>query len=169
MIRFAPRLATVALGSAAMAAALALPASATGHPAPGKHRSPVVLGAVQADSPGHDDRSNRSLNAEWVTVKNTGNQPVNLKGWTLTSDRTHKVYHFRNLTLGGHKSVKVHTGRGHDTARDVFQNSRDYAWDNHRDTATLRNAHHRTVDTKHWGHPHHNHHHPHHNHHHSNR
>ncbi|MEV0277465.1 lamin tail domain-containing protein [Streptomyces sp. NPDC050610] len=158
MIRFAPRLATAVLGSAALAAALALPASATGHHTPGKHHSPIVLGAVQADSPGHDDHSNRSLNAEWVTVKNTGNRPVDLKGWTLTSDCTHKVYHFRHLNLGGHKSVRVHTGRGHDTARDVFQNSREYAWDDHRDTATLRNAHHHTVDTKHWGHPHHNHH-----------
>ncbi|MEU7154812.1 lamin tail domain-containing protein, partial [Streptomyces sp. NPDC045456] len=79
------RLAALALGSATLVGAAALPATATGaHTLPAHHRSPVVIGAVQADSPGRDDGSNRSLNAEWVTVKNTSHRPVNLKGWTLT-------------------------------------------------------------------------------------
>ncbi|MEU6965654.1 lamin tail domain-containing protein [Streptomyces chrestomyceticus] len=147
------RLAAVALGSAALVTAAALPATAaTGsHTLPAPHRSPVVIGAVQADSPGRDDGSNRSLNAEWITVKNTGHRPVNLKGWTLTSERTHKTYRFHNLRLGGRQEVRVHTGHGRDTWRDVFQNRRDYAWDNRRDTATLRNDRRNVVDTEHWG------------------
>ncbi len=98
------------------------------------------------------DGSNRSLNAEWVTVKNTGRHAVNLTGWTLTSRRTHATYRF-HLRLGGYQQVRVHTGRGHDTMRDVYQNRRTYAWDNHRDTAVLRNDHRLVVDTKHWGRP----------------
>ncbi|KWT62743.1 hypothetical protein ADL21_06455 [Streptomyces albus subsp. albus] len=152
MIRFAPRLAAAAAVSAALATALAGPASATVRQLPVPHRSPVVLGAVQADSPGRDDGSNRSLNAEWVTVKNTGRHAVNLTGWTLTSRHTHATYRF-HLRLGGHQQVRVHTGRGHDTMHDVYQNRRTYAWDNHRATATLRNDHRRIVDTKHWGRP----------------
>ncbi|CAM5495896.1 MULTISPECIES: lamin tail domain-containing protein [Streptomyces] len=151
MIRSA-RLAAVALGAAAVVTAAALPASATGaHTPPAAYRSPVLIGAVQADSPGRDDGSNRSLNAEWVTVKNTSRRAVNLDNWTLTSERTHKTYRFHHLRLAGHQEVRVHTGHGRDTWRDVFQNRRDYVWDNHRDTATLRNDHHRVVDTKHWG------------------
>ncbi|MEU4205676.1 lamin tail domain-containing protein [Streptomyces sp. NPDC045470] len=146
------RLAALALGSATLVGAAALPATATDtRTLPATHRSPVVIGAVQADSPGRDDGSNRSLNAEWVTVKNTGHRPVNLKGWTLTSERTHKTYRFNHLRLGGRQEVRVRTGHGRDTWRDVFQNRRNYAWDNRRDTATLRNDHHRIVDTKHWG------------------
>ncbi len=152
MIRFAPRLAAAAAVSAALATAVAGPASATGRQLPVPHRSPVVLGAVQADSPGRDDGSNRPLNAEWVTVRNTGRHAVNLIGWTLTSRRTHATYRF-HLRLGGYQQVRVHTGRGHDTMRDVYQNRRTYAWDNHRDTATLRNDHRLVVDTKHWGRP----------------
>ncbi|MEU7148788.1 lamin tail domain-containing protein, partial [Streptomyces sp. NPDC045456] len=98
-----------------------------------------------------DDGSNRSLNAEWVTVKNTSHRPVNLKGWTLTSERTHKTYRFNHLRLAGRQEVRVRTGNGRDTWRDVFQDRRNYVWDNRRDTATLRNDHRRIVDTKHWG------------------
>ncbi|RSO03371.1 hypothetical protein DMH18_37860 [Streptomyces sp. WAC 06783] len=103
----------------------------------------------QADSLGRDDGSNRSPNAEWVTVKNTGRHAVNLTGWTLTSRRTHVAYRF-HLCLGGHRQVRVHVGRGLDTMRDVYQNRRTYAWDNYRDTATLPNDHRLVVDTKHW-------------------
>ncbi|MGW1864594.1 lamin tail domain-containing protein [Streptomyces mauvecolor] len=88
-------------------------------------------------------------NSEWVTVTNTGRTPVNLKGWTLT-DRAHVTYAFRNLRLAGHESVKVHTGKGRDTRRDVYQDRRDYAWDYHAGTATLRDEHQCTIDAKSW-------------------
>ncbi|MFH9426242.1 lamin tail domain-containing protein [Streptomyces sp. NPDC017529] len=146
------RLAAVALGSAALATGAVLPAAATGaHTLPAPHRSPIVIGAVQADSPGRDDGSNRSLNAEWVTVKNLGHRAVNLKGWTLTSRSTHKTYRFNSLRLNGRQEVRVHTGHGRDTWRDVYQARRNYVWDNRRDTASLRNDHRHLVDTKHWG------------------
>ncbi|WP_078620706.1 MULTISPECIES: lamin tail domain-containing protein [Streptomyces] len=105
----------------------------------------------QADSLGRDDGSNRSLNAEWVMVKNTGRYAVALTGWTLTSRRTHVTYRF-HLRLGGHRQARVHTGRSLDTMRDVYQNRRTYAGDNYRDTAVLRNDHRLVVDTKHWNH-----------------
>ncbi|GAA3763574.1 lamin tail domain-containing protein [Streptomyces tremellae] len=145
----APRTAAVLLGAAVVTASAVLPAAAAGH-AP-HHRaphSPVVVGAVQYDSPGRDDRSNRSLNGEWVTVSNTGRKPVDLKGWTLAKDGRH-VYHFKNVRLAGRSSVRVHTGVGRDTRRDVYQDSRQYIWDNN-DTATLRDSRHRVVDVKHW-------------------
>ncbi|KOT65816.1 MULTISPECIES: lamin tail domain-containing protein [Streptomyces] len=146
------RLAAITLSSAALAVTAALPASATGaHTLPAPHRSPIVIGAVQADSPGCGDGSNRSLNAEWVTVKNTGHRPVNLNGWTLTSERTHTTYGFHHLRLNGRRKGRVHTDHGRNTWRDVYQDRRNYAWDNRRDTATLRNDHRHLVDSKHWG------------------
>ncbi|MFH8411116.1 lamin tail domain-containing protein [Streptomyces sp. NPDC018019] len=150
MLRSA-RAATVAFGSAALVATASLPAVADVHTLPATHRSPVVIGAVQADSPGRDDGSNRSLNAEWVTVKNTSRRAINLQGWTLTSERSHKTYRFNNLRLAGNQSVRVHTGRGRDAVRDIYQDRRDYVWHNQRDTATLRDHHRHTIDTKSWG------------------
>ncbi len=85
-------------------------------------------------------------------VKKTGRYAVALTGWTLTSRRrTHVTYRF-HLRLGGHRHVRVHVGCGLDTMRDVYLNCRTYAWDNCRDTATLRNDHRLVVDTKHWNH-----------------
>ncbi|KIF77490.1 hypothetical protein QR77_33850 [Streptomyces sp. 150FB] len=150
MFSSVPRITAAVFGSAALVATAVLPATAAGHEsAPRPPRSAVVLGAVQYDSPGRDDRSNRSLNAEWVTVKNTGKRAVELKGWTLAKDGRH-TYHFKNLRLAGNQSVRVHTGTGRNTARDVYQGSRLYIWDN-TDTATLRDAHKHVVDSKHWG------------------
>ncbi|MFK8845153.1 lamin tail domain-containing protein [Streptomyces sp. Ac-502] len=106
---------------------------------------------MRADSPGRDDGSHRSLNAERIAVKNAGRRPVNLKGWTLTSRSTHKTYRFNSLRLSGRQEVRVYTGHGLGTWRDVYQDRRNYVWDNRRDTATLRNDHRRVVDTKRWG------------------
>jgi hypothetical protein len=142
------RITAAALGSAALVAAAALPATAADH-APRAPRSAVVLGAIQYDSPGREDGSNRSLNAEWVTVKNNGRSAVNLRGWTL-SDGNRTVYRFKNLRLAGKSSVRVHTGVGNDNRREVYQDSRRYIWDN-RDTATLRNDHGKLADSKSWG------------------
>ncbi|MDX3850787.1 lamin tail domain-containing protein [Streptomyces sp. AK02-01A] len=154
MFSSASRSVAVALGSAALVATAVLPATAAGpSSAPRPHRSPVVLGQIQYDSPGREDGSNRSLNGEWVTVSNTGWDAVNLRGWTL-SDDSRRVYRFKNLRLAGKQSVRVRTGIGRDTSRDVYQDGRRYVWDN-RDTATLRDDRGRVVDSKRWGHRHH--------------
>ncbi|MGW6746184.1 lamin tail domain-containing protein [Streptomyces sp. NPDC055025] len=153
--RTARRLVAGVLASGALLAAAALPASADdGH---GRHQTPrstVALGEIQYDSPGRDNGSNRSLNAEWVEVTNNGRRPVNLNGWTL-SDSDGNRYRFKNLWLDGRSSVRVHTGFGRDTRTDVHQDSRDYIWGNRGDTATLRNDRGRTVDSESWGRGHH--------------
>lgn len=152
------RLAATAAACGAILAAAALPASAAGrgahHPAPRPlpQRSQVVLGAVQADSPGSDNGSARSLNNEWVTVVNDGRNAVDLSGWTL-SDAEHHTYRFHTLRLAGHQSVRVHSGFGRDTARDVYQDSRTYLWRNAADTATLRDARGQVVSVRSWGRP----------------
>ncbi|MFE9552178.1 lamin tail domain-containing protein [Streptomyces sp. NPDC006692] len=139
------RVCAVLAAGAALATATALPATAATAP-----HSPVTFGAIQYDSPGKDDGSQRSLNAEWVTVTNTGRSSVNLKGWTL-SDRSHHVYTFGAFTLGGHNSVRVHTGIGRNTRSDVYQDRRAYVWNNTGDTATLRDNHSRVIATRTWG------------------
>ncbi|MFE7749666.1 lamin tail domain-containing protein [Streptomyces sp. NPDC057428] len=151
MSRSARRITATVLASGALLAAAALPASADGrdhgHNRPAQ-RSAVVLGAIQYDSPGRDNGSNRSLNAEWVTVTNTGRHSVNLRGWTLR-DESDRTYRF-DLRLPGRSSVRVHTGVGRDTTRDVYQDRRNYVWDS-RDTATLRDNRGRKIDSESWG------------------
>ncbi len=137
------------LSAAALAAAaVALPASAAGPARP--HQPRVEISAVQYDSPGRDDRSNRSLNKEWVELTNDGRRAVNLDGWTLADEDGH-TYTFRHYHLGRHESVKIHTGEGRDRDGHLFQDRRQYVWDNRSDTATLTNDRGRTIDEASWG------------------
>ncbi len=154
MSRFATRLTATAVTAGALLATAALPASAADHYRGQHHpqRPAVVLGAIQYDSPGPDTGSVRSLDDEWVTVTNTDRHAVNLSGWTLTGADHHRTYRFHHLSLAGRASVRVHTGFGRDTGRDVFQDSRTYLWSNVADTATLRDERGHTVDSKSWGH-----------------
>ncbi|CAG6398293.1 hypothetical protein SCOCK_690010 [Actinacidiphila cocklensis] len=89
-----------------------------------------------------------------MTVVNTGRRAVNLSGWTLSDESRHS-YRFTHLWLAGHSSVRVHTGVGHDTAANVYQDRRAYVWNNDHDTATLRDSHGRIADSTSWGHRHH--------------
>ncbi|WSQ06358.1 lamin tail domain-containing protein [Streptomyces sp. NBC_01231] len=144
----ARRLAAAALAAGALVSVAALPASAADHARP--HHPKVEISAVQYDSPGRDDRSNRSLNKEWVELTNTTRHAVNLDGWTLKDDSGY-TYTFDHYRLAGRASVRVHTGEGRDTRTDLFQDRRAYVWNNDHDTATLRNDHGRFVDESSWG------------------
>ncbi|MEU2235525.1 MULTISPECIES: lamin tail domain-containing protein [Streptomyces] len=106
----------------------------------------VHLYKIYYDSPGTDNRSNSSLNAEYVQIRNTTGSAVNLRGWTLTDAASHK-YTFGSFTLGAGKIVTVRTGRGTNTSANVYQNRAAYVWNNDKDTATLRRSNGTSVDT----------------------
>ncbi|MFI5666261.1 lamin tail domain-containing protein [Streptomyces sp. NPDC051704] len=145
------RIAATVLAAGAVVGAAALPAAAQD----GHHQRPrVEISRVQADSPGRDDHSNRSLNNEWVEITNTTRDAVNLRGWTLR-DADGNRYRFDNVRINGRATIRIHTGSGHNTRTDLFQNSREYIWGNNGDTATLRDDRGRTVDTESWGRRHH--------------
>ncbi|KQX53128.1 MULTISPECIES: lamin tail domain-containing protein [unclassified Streptomyces] len=105
----------------------------------------VHLYKIYYDSPGTDRRTNASLNSEYVQIRNTTGAAVNLRGWTVTDAANHK-YTFGNYVLGKGKIVTVRTGRGTNTAANVYQNRGAYVWNNDRDTATLRKANGTRVD-----------------------
>ena len=144
----ARRLSAAALAAAAIVGAVALPASAADHARP--DRTKVEISAVQYDSPGRDDRSRRSLNKEWVELTNTSRRTVNLDGWTLKNEDG-DTYTFDHYRLEGRATVRIHTGRGHDTDNDLYMDRHNEVWDNRSDTATLRNDHHRFIDDESWG------------------
>ncbi|NEE21593.1 lamin tail domain-containing protein [Streptomyces sp. SID7499] len=145
----ARRIAAAALTAGALVSVVTLPASAAEHARP--ERPKVKISDVQYDSPGRDDRSNRSLNREWVEITNTARRAVNLDGWTL-QDEDGRTYTFNHYRLEGRATVRIHTGIGRDTDSDLYQDRRHYVWDNRSDTATLRNDRGRFIDDESWGH-----------------
>ncbi|GHD91231.1 lamin tail domain-containing protein [Streptomyces naganishii] len=141
------RLAAAVLTAGTLVGTVALPASAADHARP--YRPQVEITHVQYDTPGRDDRSNRSLNSQWVELTNTTRHSVNMDGWTL-SDREGRTYTFHHYRLDRRATVRVHTGVGRDSRRDLFQDRHHVVWDR-RDTATLRNDDGRVVDSVSWG------------------
>ena len=124
---------TAAAGLLALTGPAAAAAPAAAHRAP----SPVVISEIFYNSPGSDHGSNQSLNAEWVKLRNNTGHRVSLDGWTLR-DTSHHVYHFVGYSLRAHGTVRIHTGSGRDTQRNLFQDRRAYVWNNDGDTAILR-------------------------------
>ncbi|HVX44902.1 MAG TPA: lamin tail domain-containing protein [Mycobacteriales bacterium] len=109
----------------------------------------MKFGKIQYDSPGSDNRSNSSLNAEWVRLWNTTGRSVNLTGWRL-NDKAGHTYTFSRFTLGPNRSVRIHTGRGANTASDRYWGSGNYIWNNDGDTAALRDAAGHVIDRCSW-------------------
>ncbi|GIE80666.1 hypothetical protein Aph02nite_66160 [Actinoplanes philippinensis] len=138
MLRTLPGVVTVALGSVLSVAAPA-------------HAAPALrFQSVQYDSPGRDDRSNGSLNAEWIALVNTGPAAVDLNGWRIAD--AFRSYTFRDVTIAGRGGVVyLHTGRGTDTATHRYWNSGSYVWNNTGDAATLRTRAGGVHDTCVWG------------------
>jgi hypothetical protein len=139
--------AAAAIAAGALVGSAAVSASAA---EPRFERTHVAISRVQSDAPGFDDRSSRSLNAEWVEITNSASRGVNLNGWTL-SDRDGNRYTFDHYRLAGRSTVRIHTGYGRDTSRDLYQDRRNEVWDNHSDVATLRTDRGRFVDSVSWG------------------
>jgi Lamin Tail Domain len=113
--------------------------------------APAAAGAIKIsriyfDSPGNDTGSNSSLNAEWITLKNTGNSSKSLGNWRV-SDRSGHVYRFASgFRLGGGATVKLHTGNGSNSAHHRYWRMNQYVWNNDGDRARLRRPDGTTVD-----------------------
>jgi micrococcal nuclease len=80
-----------------------------------------------------------NLNGEWVEISNLGTSDVSLAGWSLEDGQNH-TYSFPEINLAAGASVKVHSGSGTDTAKDLFWNRSSAVWNNDGDTATLKDA-----------------------------
>ena len=104
-----------------------------------RQASTIEISRIYYNSPGPDTRSNKSLNAELIRVRNTGRSTQQLRGWWI-SDADGHTYRFWRLALRPGASVTVNSGRGRDTASDRYWNRHDYVWDNKRDRARLYRA-----------------------------
>jgi hypothetical protein len=120
------------LGAMVTAGLLAVQPSASAAPC-------VRINKIWYDSPGKDTGSNKSLNAEWIRLRNYCGTARSLTGWRIRDVANH-VYKFGTFRLGGGKTVTVHTGYGTNTAAHRYQRRGWYVWNNDKDTAYLKNA-----------------------------
>ena len=132
------------LCAALAAAALALPlAAAPAQAAAAKPKVKIIR--IYFDSPGSDRGGNRSVNAEYIRIKNYGKTAVSLDGWTVRDDAWR--YTFDGFTLRAGKTVTLRSGRGKDTSTTLYWGRRWYVWNNDKDVAYLRDAAGKLIDS----------------------
>lgn len=92
---------------------------------------------IHANAPGND---HTNPNAESVVFENTGQNALDLSGWTVRDEAGH-VYTFPpGFVLEPGERVRLHTGRGRDSQIDLYWGSTSAIWNNGGDTITVRNA-----------------------------
>jgi len=112
----------------------------------------VIFSRIQYDAPGTDSGSNGSLNTEFFKLKNTTKANINLNGWTVR-DQQNIVYKFPSLTLRAGSELLVHSGKGTTTAINRYwgrAGKNGYVWNNSGETAYLRTAANKQIDTCKW-------------------
>ena len=120
-------------------------------PSPADAAGSVQITKVYVNSPGSDNGSNSSLNAEYVKIKNTGGSARSLTGWTVRDESSH-VYTFGSYTLGAGATVTVRSGSGTNTGATKYWQKSWYVWNNSGgDSARLRNSSGDAMDKCSWG------------------
>ena len=76
-----------------------------------------------------------------------------LTNWRI-KDAANHTYTFGSYGLGSGRYVKIHTGKGANTATDRYWGSGNYVWNNDRDTGYLLNPHLARVDSCSYNNPH---------------
>jgi hypothetical protein len=120
-------------GLLALGISWVLPAS------PAQAASAIQFGRAQYDSPGSDTRTNASINAEYVQIKNLGTAAVTLTGWTVRDAANH-VYKFGTYRLAGKQTLTLRTGKGTNSALVRDWGSAAYIWNNPGDKAWIKSA-----------------------------
>jgi hypothetical protein len=92
---------------------------------------------INADAEG-DDREN--LTDEYVTFENTGEQSLDISGWTL-EDAAGRSYIFPDgVTVDPQATIRVRTGSGTNTDTELYWGSGSPIWNNDGDTVIVRTA-----------------------------
>jgi hypothetical protein len=105
---------------------------------------------IQYNAAGVDRRTNASINGEYARLTNKTSKAINLKGWTVR-DAAGNLYRFTtSYSLGAGKSVVIRTGKGTNSTATRYWGKSNHVWNNSGDTAYLRTAEGKSIDTCRW-------------------
>lgn len=104
----------------------------------------VTIQDIVYDAPGPDPEN---PNGEWVIIANDGLSTADLTGYTIKDEANH-IYTFPEIRLKQWGVVKLYSGQGTDTDTALHWGlENDSVWNNGGDTAYLRDAEGRLVDS----------------------
>ena len=113
----------------------------------------VQFSRIQYNAPGTDTRANKSINGEYVQITNRSKKSVYLYGWTIR-DAAGNLYRIQaKYWLYAGRSLIIRTGKGANSGITRYWLKPYHVWGNSADTAYLRTATNRTIDTCKWTKP----------------
>lgn len=105
---------------------------------PGAANFAVDVADIEVDPPGRDDEN---LNGEFVTLRNTTTEPIDMSGWTLRDESTANRYVFPTGTrLEAGALITVFVGCGTDGTDAVYWCSDTPVWSNGGDSVLILDA-----------------------------
>lgn len=112
---------------------------------PDSNGDSISIVQIHADATGND---NNNLNDEYVVLKNTGQDAVDLSEWTVSDESSHSYTFSSGQSLAGGESLTLHTGAGSNSNTDVYWGATGAVWNNGGDTVTVRTAEGNITTTK---------------------
>ncbi|GAA2506834.1 lamin tail domain-containing protein [Winogradskya humida] len=109
----------------------------------------ISAGAVQFTKIQYSS-AKAGLNNEWARLTNKTKTTINLKGWTVRDAANHTYKFATDTKLAAGKNLYLYTGKGTNSTTNRYWKSSAYIWNNGGDTAYLRTAAGKTIDTCKW-------------------
>jgi micrococcal nuclease len=100
------------------------------------HKSKIDLVKIDLNYDADGDDS-LNLNDEYVTIKNTGGDPLDIYGWTIKDSATN-IYEFGSCILKPGATVYLFSGNGRDVEGRFYWGNPNPVWNNDHDTLYLR-------------------------------
>jgi micrococcal nuclease len=99
----------------------------------------IEIVGVEADAEGPD---NENPNGEWIELRNTSSQPVDLTGWVVRDESTRHRYAFADeVVIAAGASLRLFSGTGTDTATERYWGKEgESVWNNDGDTVFVLDA-----------------------------
>ena len=98
---------------------------------------PLEVAEINYDAAGND---NENLDDEYVVLRNTGTEPLNVSGWAIADDGGHTYTFPDGAVVDPDTEVTLRTGSGTDTATTYYWGESGAVWNNGGDVVTVRNA-----------------------------
>jgi len=89
---------------------------------------------VVFDAPGND---NENLNGEFVVLTNSGDEPREIGGWTVTDEADREYTFPAEATIPAENSIRLYSGSGTDNETAYFWGSNGAIWNNDGDTVSV--------------------------------
>ncbi len=100
----------------------------------GRTKVELEISDHQVDAPGNDEAN---LDQEWVEITNLTTSPVDLDQWTIADETTSNRFMIGSVALGPSQSIRIHTGPGSASDRDLYLNQDYPVWSNRGETVLV--------------------------------